>query len=240
MGTSSSSVCNCALVCSEQLCSVCWQRFQAEAKARARAPSSTSLLHLPVSLQQASMVWNLGLKITNWLFLSNPSVLAASPATSVLTVSRKDIGRTTARTVSGMAGRWLTGTSSCSRSSEIFLAPDSSIRAQELDGRLSVRLMVVHRASSDLFFVGHLGFFLVLTLVIVYFFRSVFILFSVRMEPFIVCFVWPCCACLAIPGRTTTDLPGDNAPCLNDCYSSVYCCHKILHYQKSIKAEVEP
>ena len=122
---------------------------KARAKARVRAPSSTSLLHLPVSLQQAPMVWNLGLKITSWQFLSKPSVVVASPTTSVLTVSRnsKGIGRTTARTVSGMAGRWLTGTSPCSRSSEIFLAPDGSIRAQ--DGRLLVRLMVVQRVQQE-------------------------------------------------------------------------------------------
>ena len=57
------------------------------------------------------------------------------------------------------------GTSSCSRSSEDSSVPDGSISAQ--DGRLLVRLMVVHRVASDQFSLDTWTSFLVLTLVIV-------------------------------------------------------------------------
>ena len=71
----------------------------------------------------------------------------------------------TVQIASGMAGRQLTGTSSCFQSSEDSSVPDGSIRAQ--DGRLLVRLMVVHRVASDLFSLDTWTSFLVLTLVIV-------------------------------------------------------------------------
>ena len=64
---------------------------------------------------------------------------------------------------------------SCSRSSEDSSVPDGSISAQ--DGRLLVRLMVVHRVASDLFFVGHLDSFSGPHTGFCIIFRSIFILF---------------------------------------------------------------
>jgi hypothetical protein len=106
----------------------------------------------------------------------------------------------TVQIASGMAGRQLTGTSSCSQSSEDSSVPDGSIRAQ--DGRLLVRLMVVHRVASDLFFVGHLDLFSGSHTGYCIILRSVFFAFSVSMDSFLACF---CVAILCLAHYTEED-----------------------------------